>query len=423
MKLFKDKNFLLLMQGNFVSQLGSLMQTFALSLYVLNQYESTTLFASILIVSGITRMILGPFSGVLVDWFDRKKMIVRLDIISGLVVLGLAGLYFGLGYLPLWSIYAISIILAIISTLFGPAVNTVIPTIMKEEDLLDANSVHHMIMTISSLIAPIVGAAVLGFGSIGVILLVNGLSFIVSAISESFIDIPKTNKMPEKIDLKNFKNDFVEGFKCIKESQFITLIVLLALALNFALTPVITVGIPHILKKVMVITDIEYGVVSSIIGIASLVAGILTVLVGKKLSIPNILRIVLGTQSIIVAAFSFIASGFFLNMFETYYVPLITFSVVAFVFMIIITIGNISINTVIQKIVPKELLGRVITVIGTIGGGAVPLGQGLFGVLSDQHGYMVPMILCTMILFVVGVYSYIVFGKPTFDDLLKEKTA
>jgi len=85
-KLLKEKNFSLLMFGKFISLTGTQMQEFALSLYVLKITGSATLFASVIIVAMIPQLLLSPIAGVFADWLDRKKIIVYLDIISGILV-------------------------------------------------------------------------------------------------------------------------------------------------------------------------------------------------------------------------------------------------------------------------------------------------------------------------------------------------
>ena len=60
------------MFGKITSLVGSNMQSFALSLFVLNTTGSATKFASILAVALIPQLILGPFAGVIVDWFYKK---------------------------------------------------------------------------------------------------------------------------------------------------------------------------------------------------------------------------------------------------------------------------------------------------------------------------------------------------------------
>ncbi|SDP63254.1 MFS transporter [Clostridium gasigenes] len=135
-KILKDKNFSLLMFGKITSLVGSSMQTFALSLFVLATTGSATKFASILAVTMIPQLILGPFAGVFVDWFDRKKIIISLDILSGVVVSTFAVIYFITGQMPIGYIYILAITLSLISTLFQPTIQTIIPTITKKDDLI-----------------------------------------------------------------------------------------------------------------------------------------------------------------------------------------------------------------------------------------------------------------------------------------------
>ena len=78
LKLFKQKDFSLLILGKLVSLVGSNMQQFALSLYVLSITGSATIFASILSISILPRLLLSPIAGVFGDLFDRKRSIVLL---------------------------------------------------------------------------------------------------------------------------------------------------------------------------------------------------------------------------------------------------------------------------------------------------------------------------------------------------------
>lgn len=136
--LLKDKNFSLLMFGKITSLIGSYMQSFALSLFVLN----TTGSASILAVALIPELILAPFAGVIVDWFDRKKILIALDLASGGVVTIFAIIYFVSGEMPLIYIYILVITLSLISTIDNPTLQTIIPTITKKKDLVEANALN-----------------------------------------------------------------------------------------------------------------------------------------------------------------------------------------------------------------------------------------------------------------------------------------
>lgn len=419
-KLLKDKNFLLLMQGSFVSQIGSMMQTFALSLYVLKKYESATLFASILIVAVIPKLIIGPFAGVFVDWFDRKKIIVRFDLASGLVVGAAAILYYGVGELPLWAIYALSIALSLIATLFRPAIQTVIPTIMKEKDLVDANAINSIVFTTSSLIAPLLGGVLMSFSVIGVVLVMNAASFFISAFTEMFITIPERHKTPDEIGLQSFKIDFLEGVHFIRDTKFVLMIGIIACSLNIAISPVFSVALPFILKKIMMVQDYEFGILNAAVATASILAGFIAAGIIRKLSVNRILMIDFLAQPLLVGALTLITSQWFLLRMEGYFAPLILLGIVQYLLVMIMTIGNIAIHTSFQKLIPNELLGRVGTVMGTFAMGSIPLGQAFYGFMLERYAPWVPLCCSVALLFVVVWKSYVTLTES--DLLSKQKS-
>lgn len=394
------------MQGSLVSQIGSMMQTFALSLFVLNKYNSASLFASILIVSAIPRLIIGPFAGVFVDWFDRKKIIVSFDLLSGLVVGLAAVMYYSLGGLPLWSIYALSIALSLLSTLFQPAIQTVIPSIIEEKDLVDANAFNSIVHTTSNLISPLVGGFLMSFSTIGVILVVNACSFIISAFTEMFINIPHNHKTPEKIGFDSFKNDFMEGLAFIRNTKFLLMIGIIALTLNFAISPVFSVAVPFILKKIMVIKDYEFGLLNGVVASASIVGGFLAGSVTRRLSMNKILIIDFIAQPILVGVITVVTSGVVLSLVDGYYLPLFLLGFIQYILIMVMTIGNVVINTTFQKLIPNELLGRVTTVIGTFAMGAIPLGQGIYGFMLGKFDPWVSMCCSVVLLSLVVAKAY-----------------
>ena len=116
--LLKNKDYSLLMIGKLVSLLGNMLQ-FALSLYVLSLTGSALIFASMLSISILPRLLLSPIAGVFGDWFNRKKAIVFLDFINGTLIATFALIFLLNGGLTLLLIYAFVILLEIIEIFFG----------------------------------------------------------------------------------------------------------------------------------------------------------------------------------------------------------------------------------------------------------------------------------------------------------------
>ncbi|WP_255405087.1 MFS transporter [Thermoanaerobacterium sp. RBIITD] len=122
LSIFKRKNFLFLITGKFISLLGSEMQNFALSLYVLKITGSATKFASVLAITLVPQIIFGNIAGVLADWFDRKKLLMMLDLLSAAIVAIYAIIFKMNGVLTLTQIYILSVLLSTISSMFNPTI-------------------------------------------------------------------------------------------------------------------------------------------------------------------------------------------------------------------------------------------------------------------------------------------------------------
>lgn len=388
--LLKQKNLSLLMVGKLVSLIGTQMQNFALSLYVLKITGSGTKFASVLAVTLIPQLILGPFAGVFVDWFDRKKILVYLDLAAGLLVGGYGILYMANGGLSLGSIYVIAISLSIISLIFQPAIGTVIPSIVEKEELIDANGINSFVMSVGNLAAPLLAGVLFGFYGLFIILLLNGVSFIFSAACEMFISIPKNNKMPEKLDAKVFYKDFGEGLKFVKLNKLILNIMIVGLVVNFFGDPIFSLGFTFISKQVLKVSDVQYGAMESIAVISLIIAPFLSSIVSRKMDLCKILFLDILLCGIFTLLLAVIPSPGYLNMFSSNTVPYISMIIVAFTIGLVTTVGNIALGTVFQKEVPISMLGRVGTLMSTMCMAAIPLSRMIFGVLFDK----IPAYMC-----------------------------
>ena len=399
-KLLKEKNFSLLMIGKFISLTGTQMQEFALSLYVLKITGSATLFASVLIVAMIPQLILSPVAGVLADWLDRKKIIVYLDITSGIVVGIFATIYMIRGELSLPYIYALVVFLTLTSSLYQPATTTIIPTIVKKEDLVDANGISSFITNIGNLLAPLLAGIFMGFYGLFLILSINCISFVLSAIGEMFIQIPKLTKLPDKISFKAFRDDFTEGINFIKRKKLLLYIIILAPILNFVFMPLSTTALTYVTIKIFKVSDFQYGIMQMIIVASMLLSPFITSEIAKKYSLGKIIFFDIFITSLLIAIMSIVPSPFYMNLFSSNFIPYVSMTVLFFLICMIITTTNIAMSTMFQKIVPLPMMGRVSTVMNTCCMAIAPLGLVLFGILFDAISAWACILISALILFI-----------------------
>ncbi|MDV3429120.1 MAG: MFS transporter [Bacillota bacterium] len=382
-ELLKNKNYVLLLLGQMISGIGSKMQSFALALYVLKITGSASRFASILALSFVPELIIGPVSGVITDWVDRKNLIILLDISSSLLTGIFAALYLMNNNLNVFSISVLVILLSVISTVFQPAATAIMPGIVNKEKLPDANSLWAAASSGVLFSAPVIAGALLQYFSLFFILLINSISFLLSGLSEVFIDVPKNNNMPKKISIKIFCFDFTEGIKFIINNKLILSICILLMSVNFLISPIITIGQPYILKNIFNASDIQYGIFQSGLSVPMFIAPILFNSSSKKHDLKSIIIKSLGISSIIVLCLGFVSNSLFAN-FTKGSIPIILLFILFFTMTVFDLIANLAICTVEQESVPSNMLGRIESTMMSLAFALYPLGQIIFGLLFDS---------------------------------------
>ncbi len=406
LSVLKNKNYFLVVMGRFVSSFGTLLQNFALSLYVLDKTGSPALFATVIAVSIIPRILLMPFAGVIADKFSRKKMIVNMDVLSGVFVLVVSVLFIVKGELSLPIIYLIVIVLNSINVFFEPSMNSMMPDIIEKDKLADANSLMEMTGAIISLTAPIVAGVLYSTLGIYIILVVNAASFLLSAFSEAFIKIEKESLISPEAK-ENFFTSFKDGLSYLKTMPEFLIVIGVAVIANFALGPIFSVALPVVILNDFGLSETVYGIIASLMTAGMMIgplfaAGIIkkyhySKLVSAILSFSGILCFLIGISSI---------NGLFPNVYYNTVIMVVLINIL----MIIIIWVNLALATARQRIVPGKLQGRVYSVIGMLAMIAMPLGQITMGSLLDvTESYIIIGIFAVLVL-VSGVLAKIGFS-------------
>lgn len=399
--LIKNVHFRRLIFGKLVSMLGSNIMQFALSLYVLSQTGSAALFASMLSISIIPRLLLSPFAGVVSDRFSRKTLIVSLDIMSGLVMF-VAGLFWiSQGQaLSILSIYIIIIALEMIEIFFHAAMSAVLPSIVKREELLQANSYQTVVLNIGQLLAPVIAALLYTYTDMLWILWINAGCFILSSLSEMTIAIPKTERSNEKLSFKVFYQDTKEGLALIKKEKSISSMISLATIINFCIAPLFSVGLIFTIKTVLQVSDFEFGFYQMAISLSMIVTPLFAVGIIKKHQISTVFyRSFMALGLIILVLASILIPGFRAwvnNSNYTFYMIL----VLSFLTGVTVSIANLANTTIFQKVVPLSMMGRTSAVLTLLVTVFVPVGQMIFGFLYDIMDASVVMMIAGIILII-----------------------
>ncbi|MBN8047258.1 MULTISPECIES: MFS transporter [Peptostreptococcaceae] len=386
--LLKNKDFSLLMAATFISTVGTIVQNTALSLYVLDTTQSSVKFASVLVLSSLPQLILGPFCGVISDWVDRKKFMVILNMISAMVIIVPTILLFN-NKITLSVIYAIVITLGFIMAFYSPTSAGVIRIIVKDKNLSDAYAINSFVDSIEYMIAPMIGAIVYSLFGLKIIFLLNGLSFILAAILQFKIHIPLKKETIDKLSLKKFNSDFIQGITYIFNNKNLWYLAVTIMLFNFFSAPLFSVGTGYIAKLQFKVSNEQFSLIETIGVIASFMGPVLYAFTKNKISLQKLFQLSIFISAILILLISLISTNFLNNLFGSYVLYLILFFIISLVEGPL----NIAIMTLIQNSIDIEYIGRSNGIITTMFIGLVPLGQLFYGMLFDYMYIAIPYVI------------------------------
>ncbi len=353
-------NCVLFALGKFVSVFGSIIYTFAIGLYVLELTGSGLNFAITLVLGTIPIIIISPFAGVLADRFDKKKLVVTMDLMNGvlLITFYILSSFFGV---QLVMIYASTFLMNIFTTIFSVSLKTAIKNIVTDKMLIKLNSISKIMDSASSILGPIVGGLIFAYIDIRLFIFINGLSFIFSAISELFINFKFNADIKSTVKNKFcFTKDIKEGIKYILDSKELISILSINIFVYFFIGLSITVPLPFIINNVLELDAVYYGIINTGYPIGMIIGAIFVKRVRKNISCLKLLWMMS-----LLLSFCMMLIGVPL-LFSITGLQAVTYSIYYIIIMIIIggTLALIDIPIIyeVQTIVPSAYLGRVVSI-------------------------------------------------------------
>lgn len=379
-------NFLLLWQGQFVSALGDIAYSIALGFWILNTTGSTALMGTLMAASSLPRVLLSPFAGVAVDRSNRKWLLVWMDLVRGVLVVFI-GLASYLGFIKIWMVFLAGIGIGLCSAFFNPAVTSIIPDIVDQRRLMQANSAFNIIYTASGIVGSAAGGILFKILGASFMFLFNGLSYIFSAVTEIFIKVPKI--VHERIKL-HFAADMKDGFRFVWRFRGLRTLIFIAGIVNFFAVMGIMLILP-LFHQHEHLGPTLYGITMGFFTGGLFLGFIITSLVDFKPA----LRFTVFSACYILMCMGMILLPVFLR-----------FPVMAglgFLTGVVNAILNTFINTVLQLTTPQDKRGKVFGLLMSISGGLTPVAYALGGVLAE----FIPIRLLIAMSFVVVLIGYL----------------
>ena len=404
-KLF-TRNFTLLILGQVSSLTGNYTLKFALSMYVLEQTGSASIFAGMLSAALLPTVLLSPFGGILADRANRKHIMVALDALSGLSVLA-AELLLPLGR-ELWVIGALLVLLSVLAAFESPTVQACVPQMVSPQNLVQGNAVVSQVSAVTSLVTPFLGSLFYTAFGIGPVFAAAVACFWLTALLECMIRL-EYQKPPRTAGIGAIvREDLALSAHFLRREQpdILKLLLLAALAGMFV-SGTAVVGFPYLVRTVLGLSATYYGAAESAMGAAAILGSLCAGLLGKKLRVRDLSAIFLSFGlSLFPIGLSFLLP---VGRMARYGVLLFFFCVCQLGVCIFSTYAI----TLIQQRTPEQLMGKVMSCVFTLSMCAQPVGQLVYGALFDCFSDSVYWVLIPtgMLICLIAVASRVFFKR------------
>ncbi|AXO98571.1 MULTISPECIES: MFS transporter [Bacillus cereus group] len=364
-----SKEYKIFIFGLLISRIGDSLYTFALPWIAYQLTGSAVIMSSLFAINVLPIVLFGPLVGVIIDRYDRKKLLLVADI-TNIILVSFVPILHSLHLLEIWHLYIITFMLAVMSMLFDVTTVTVIPQIAGAS-LTKANSFYQMVNQLASLFGPMIAGVFISFIGGFHILWINVLSFIATLIAVMMLPSIKNNRTEDKNSFQNILIDLFAGFKWLKKDQLNIALSLQAMVGNFGASAVLGVLMYYLLSTLH-LTSTQSGYNYTLIGIGGLLGSLIAVPLDNKfrrgILIP--LLLLLGALGLTIALWS------------TYWLaPGIAFGIA----MTCNIAWNTIVATVRQETVPSNMQGRVLGFSRVLTRLAMPLGALVGGIISAYN--------------------------------------
>jgi len=380
-----NRNFLLLLQGQMISRIGTQVSTIAMLFWLKHATESPPLMGMMAMLSGLAAVLFGPIGGAVADRHSRRSILIICDLVSGFAVISLAFLMLftpaAKAWILVW-IFAVSIVLSTVNSFLTPAISASTADLVPTNSVAGATSMVRASFQISTLLGQGIGGILFRTLGAPLAILIDGATYLCAALSKYFIVIPQT--LSEKNGnwyerVHEFKKEIRDGLTYVRANRGMTQLLLVVTFLNFVMSPILVL-LPFYVEDHLKLHPDWFGYLLTALGVGSLMgflsAGVFPVrgkvrvaMIMACMLVASVLTGLLGyvkTPAIVAAAIVGIgiASGFL----------------------------NISVMTIVQITTPSEIRGRVFGLLATLSNCLLPIGMGAAGMATSLVGKNVPLV-------------------------------
>lgn len=401
-KLYQRADLYALLLSGILGQTASDLLQFMLSLYVLERTGSGAVFASLLSIVILPRLLLSPLAGVIGDRVDRKKFLMAIHFFNACLILAFAFLVQKTDSLSLAWIYALVITLEITELFYASGAVAVIPSLFEKDELASVNSITSMSMTLSGILSPLLAGILYGKIRFSLLFFIAAGLYLLAALVKQILVLPAVNKPDQPLRVHSALQEMKEGFDFIRRRVFFRKIILTATAINMFLGPFFSIVWTYTVREEMRLSPEWFGVSQSMIVAGMFLGGVLSMLVVKRFTLGRLFSATMLSFGglLTVAALSYVM---LYVVRSSTMAAFWTLTAVLFTLSLLSVSINVALGTIMQRVVPIHKMSRVSAVSGMLSMMAIPLGSMLYGWMVDAlplaAAYFLPAIAISLLAF------------------------
>ena len=361
-------SFLLLWGSQTVSQLGTAMTDYAIIIWVYSQKGTASSVTLLTVCTFLPTIFLRFLAGSMVDRQNKKRIMLIADLLAACGTLAVFVLH-SADVLQIWHLYVINFLLSLMNAFQEPASFVAVSMLVPEEHYARASGLQGFSGAAVSILAPALGALLLAYGGLKLVLIVDLATFAIAFFVLLFlIRIPEV-KQPETKE-EPFSQTCLAGIRYLRDHTAILRITLFLAVINF-LAKLGNDGMlsPFILGRTGNNQPV-LGAVESFTALGVLAGSLLVTLTKPvKKRIPLI----------------FITTGlvFFGNIIQSLTSRPWLWCAAAFGSYLFAAVMNVNMDTLMREKVPLEMQGRVFSAKSTLQNFTIPIALLLGGLLAD----------------------------------------
>jgi DHA3 family tetracycline resistance protein-like MFS transporter len=369
----RRRDFALLAGGSIASLLGDGFFHVALAWQVYTISNVPTALSIVFLAISVPQVLLVLVGGVFADRYDRRRLMVAADLIRAAALGGIA-LLSATGVIEVWHIAALVVFVGAGDAFFNPASTALLPDVVPDDELPAANALAGMYRPIMvRMVGPaLAGLVIAAFGPAPAFA-IDAASFLVSAVAIRAIRTRPAVRAVVDHSLRTTIAEVAEGFRYTRSKPWIWATLLSAMFSLLVFVGPIEVLVPYVVKNKLALGPEALGLIFAFGGIGSLVMAVIIGVVG----LPR--RRV--TVMYVAWALGVAATALYGAMTDLWQALAISFLLQAS-FML----GQVIWTTMLQQLVPRELLGRVSSLDWMMSISLVPVSYALTGPVTSVLG-------------------------------------